>query len=149
MNILIDADGCPVVGLTLQIAKQFSVPVIILCDVSHQIEREGAQTLVFDKGSDSVDFALVNRVNRGYCRNTGLRAGQHVSCQVRTSAEPKRSGIHRRQYRRSYAAAIRKQKASPCRKAPQGEPKADEGAGCQVCGYAREDPELQPLIHAF
>ena len=32
MNSLIDADGCPVVDLTLQIAKQFSVPVIILCD---------------------------------------------------------------------------------------------------------------------
>ena len=32
MNILIDADGCPVVDLTLQITKQFSVPVIILCD---------------------------------------------------------------------------------------------------------------------
>ena len=62
MTILIDADGCPVVDLTLQIAKRFGVPVIILCDTSHQIEREGAQTLVFDKGADSVDFALVNRV---------------------------------------------------------------------------------------
>ena len=49
----------------MQIAKQFSVPVIILCDASHQIEREGAQTLVFDKGADSVDFALVNRVKPG------------------------------------------------------------------------------------
>ena len=65
MNILIDADGCPVVGLTLQIAKQFGIPVIILCDTSHQIEREGVQTLVFDKGADSVDFALVNRVKSG------------------------------------------------------------------------------------
>ena len=65
MNILIDADGCPVVDLTLQIAKRFGVPVIILCDTSHQIEREGAQTLVFDKGADSVDFALVNRVKPG------------------------------------------------------------------------------------
>ena len=36
MNILIDADGCPVVDLTLQIAKQFGIPVIILCDTSHQ-----------------------------------------------------------------------------------------------------------------
>lgn len=53
MTILIDADGCPVVDLTLQIAKQFGIPVIILCDTSHQIEREGAQTLVFDKGADS------------------------------------------------------------------------------------------------
>ena len=33
MNILIDADGCPVVDLTLQIAKQFGVPVIILCEI--------------------------------------------------------------------------------------------------------------------
>ena len=65
MTILIDADGCPVVDLTLQIAKQFGVPVIILCDTSHQIEREGVQTLVFDKGADSVDFALVNRVKPG------------------------------------------------------------------------------------
>ena len=65
MNILIDADGCPVVDLTLQIAKRFGVPVVILCDTSHQIEREGAQTLVFDKGADSVDFALVNRVKPG------------------------------------------------------------------------------------
>ena len=32
MTILIDADGCPVVDLTLQIAKRFCVPVIILCD---------------------------------------------------------------------------------------------------------------------
>ena len=65
MNILIDADGCPVVNLTLQIAKRFVVPVIILCDTAHQIEREDAQTLVFDKGADSVDFALVNRVKPG------------------------------------------------------------------------------------
>ena len=65
MNILIDADGCPVVDLTLQIAKQFSIPVVILCDTSHQIEREGAQTLVFDKGADSVDFALVNLLRPG------------------------------------------------------------------------------------
>ena len=41
MTILIDADGCPVVDLTLQIAKQFSIPVVILCDTAHQIEREG------------------------------------------------------------------------------------------------------------
>ena len=31
MNILIDADGCPVVDLTLQIAKRFGISVIILC----------------------------------------------------------------------------------------------------------------------
>ena len=65
MTILIDADGCPVVDLTLQIAKRFGISVIILCATSHKIEREGAQTLMFGKGADSVDFALVNRVKPG------------------------------------------------------------------------------------
>ena len=50
MKILIDADGCPVVDLTLRSAGKKGVPVVILCDTSHRIEREGAQTLVFDKG---------------------------------------------------------------------------------------------------
>lgn len=30
MTILTDADGCPVVDLTLQITKQFDVPVILI-----------------------------------------------------------------------------------------------------------------------
>ena len=65
MTMLIDADGCPVVDLTVQIATKYKVPVLILCDTAHQIQRDGAQTLTFDKGADSVDFALVNRVHPG------------------------------------------------------------------------------------
>lgn len=64
-TILIDADGCPVVDLTVRIGRVHGVPVKILCDTAHRIEREGAETLVFDKGADSVDFALVNRVQSG------------------------------------------------------------------------------------
>ena len=65
MTILIDADGCPVVDLTLQKAEKYNVPALILCDTAHQIQRDGAQTLTFEKGADSVDFALVNRVCPG------------------------------------------------------------------------------------
>ena len=65
VTILIDADGCPVVDLTVQTATKYKVPVLILCDTTHQIQRDGAQTLTFDKGPDSVDFALVNRVHPG------------------------------------------------------------------------------------
>lgn len=65
LTVLIDADGCPVVDCTLRICRPMQVPVLILCDTAHQILREGAQTLVFDKGADSVDFALVNRVRPG------------------------------------------------------------------------------------
>ena len=65
VTILIDADGCPVVDLTIQTAAKYKVPVLILCDTAHQIQRDGAQTLTFGKGADSVDFALVNRVHPG------------------------------------------------------------------------------------
>ena len=65
MKILIDADGCPVVNITVSICKKHAIPCLILCDTAHEMHREGATTLTFDKGADSVDFALVNRINAG------------------------------------------------------------------------------------
>lgn len=65
MKILIDADGCPVVELTLEVAKKFHIPCVILCDTAHEIHRPGAITKVVSKGADSVDFALVNMIEPG------------------------------------------------------------------------------------
>ena len=65
MKLLIDADGCPVVDIALGLCREFHTPCILLCDTAHELYREGIQTLVFDKGADSVDFALVNRVCPG------------------------------------------------------------------------------------
>lgn len=65
MNILIDADGCPVVDLTIDVAKYFHIPCLILCDTSHVFEKPGVQTIIVSKGMDSVDFELVNRVKPG------------------------------------------------------------------------------------
>lgn len=65
MQILIDGDGCPVVDITIKIAKKHNINCIILCDTSHMMQREGAKTITVSKGSDSVDFALVNMINHG------------------------------------------------------------------------------------
>ena len=65
MKILIDADGCPVVDISIKISKVYSIPIIIMCDTSHIINKVGVETIVLSKGSDSVDFALVNKVNKG------------------------------------------------------------------------------------
>ena len=65
MKVLVDADACPVVDITVRLCKQYHVPCILLCDTAHTLHREGADTLVFDKGADSVDYALVNRVAPG------------------------------------------------------------------------------------
>lgn len=41
-TVLIDADGCPVVNLTIRLCKGQSTPLLILCDTAHCIQREGA-----------------------------------------------------------------------------------------------------------
>lgn len=64
-KVLIDADGCPVVDLTIAAAKRFGLPVLLICDTSHLMQREGAETLTVSKGADAVDFVLVNRVSKG------------------------------------------------------------------------------------
>ncbi|EKN67159.1 YaiI/YqxD family protein [Schinkia azotoformans] len=64
-TILVDADACPVIDITIMVAKQFDLPVILICDTSHFMERAGAETITVSKGSDAVDFVLVNRVQQG------------------------------------------------------------------------------------
>ena len=63
--ILIDADGCPVVELTIKLAKKYGVPCLIVHDTSHEFYSDYAQVLVVDKGADSVDYRIVNKVNPG------------------------------------------------------------------------------------
>ena len=65
MTILIDADGCPVVDITVKIATEYNIECVILCDTSHVFEKAGAKTITVSKGNDSVDFALVNMVEKG------------------------------------------------------------------------------------
>lgn len=65
MKVLIDADACPVVDITVKLCTKQGVPCLLLCDTAHIMHRDGAETLIFDKGTDSVDFALVNRALPG------------------------------------------------------------------------------------
>lgn len=65
MKVLIDADACPVTRIAVDLAVKHKTECILLCDTAHVLELPGATTLVFDKGADSVDFALVNRVSSG------------------------------------------------------------------------------------
>ena len=65
MTILIDADGCPVVDITVKIAAEAGVDCVIICDTAHVFEKPGAKTVIVSQGSDSVDFTLVNMVQKG------------------------------------------------------------------------------------
>jgi uncharacterized protein YaiI (UPF0178 family) len=65
MNLLIDADACPVTDIALRIAQKHHVPAVLYCDSAHEYLRQDAQVVTVMRGADSVDFALVNRVVKG------------------------------------------------------------------------------------
>lgn len=65
MRVFVDADACPVTDIAVKVCSRAEIACFLLCDTAHQIFREPAQTLVFDKGADSVDFAIANRVQPG------------------------------------------------------------------------------------
>lgn len=65
MKIFIDADGCPVVDIAVRIAGKAGISCTIICDTSHSILRDGAETIIVDKGADSADYRLVNLVSAG------------------------------------------------------------------------------------
>lgn len=50
MRILIDADGCPVVGLAAAVAREYALECLIVCDTAHSLEEPGALTLTVPKG---------------------------------------------------------------------------------------------------
>ncbi|MGN0622632.1 MAG: DUF188 domain-containing protein [Oscillospiraceae bacterium] len=65
MKILIDADGCPVVELSVRAAKKFGLEAVIIADTAHEFSSEYAKVITVDKGADSTDFRLANLVEAG------------------------------------------------------------------------------------
>ncbi len=65
MQLLIDADACPVVAIASDLANQYGLKCIAFCDTSHVIYRETMETIVVSQGADSVDFVLVNQAQKG------------------------------------------------------------------------------------
>ncbi len=62
LKIVIDADGCPVVQLTLQIADRFRIPCTLVCDTAHSFADMHAQIITVSQGTDSADFHIVNLI---------------------------------------------------------------------------------------
>ena len=60
MKILIDADGCPVVDITVKIAKSYDLEVIIVKNFSHELWDDYATIVTVDQSPDSADFYIVN-----------------------------------------------------------------------------------------
>ena len=65
MQILVDADACPVVGIVERIAKQNHIPCTLLCDTNHVLQSDYSEVKVIGAGADAVDYALINICHNG------------------------------------------------------------------------------------
>ena len=65
MQIYIDADACPVIGIAEEIARRYGVPVTLLCDTNHVLSSQQSQVITIGAGKDAVDFALMGLCKRG------------------------------------------------------------------------------------
>ena len=65
MQVYIDADGCPVVDIAIDICKQRSIPVTLVCDTSHYFTSDYADVITVDKGPDSADMKVANLAYKG------------------------------------------------------------------------------------
>lgn len=62
MKILVDADACPVKDIIVELARLNSIRVMMFIDTSHILNDGYSDVITVEKGKDSVDIALINRV---------------------------------------------------------------------------------------
>ncbi len=65
MHLLIDADACPVVRISEQIAQKYDIPVTLLCDTNHVLTSDYSEVVVVGAGADAVDYKLISICHRG------------------------------------------------------------------------------------
>lgn len=63
MKILIDADACPVIELTRQIAAEYGVPVLAVATYAH-MPKDG-EIIAVDSAPEATDMALFRRTETG------------------------------------------------------------------------------------
>ncbi|WP_414811826.1 YaiI/YqxD family protein [Paenibacillus algorifonticola] len=65
-TIIVDGDACPVKVEIKQIARSFSLPVLMVSSYDHHLEaEEGVSVVQVEAGKDSVDMYIVNHLLKG------------------------------------------------------------------------------------
>lgn len=65
MKIYIDADACPVTRIAERVAKEYGIPVMLLCDTNHVLTSDYSTVKIIGAGADAVDIALINLCRAG------------------------------------------------------------------------------------
>ena len=65
MRILLDGDSCPVVDISIKIAKLYNLEIIIVKNYNHEIYDDYATIITVEPTPDSADFYIVNEAKNG------------------------------------------------------------------------------------
>ncbi|QUH18581.1 YaiI/YqxD family protein [Alkaliphilus sp. B6464] len=65
MKILVDADGCPVKDIILNVAKEYNIKLIMIKNICHDLYDDYAEIITVDQGKDVVDITLINHTKEG------------------------------------------------------------------------------------
>lgn len=65
LQIYVDADACPVVGIVEKLAKKYEIPVTLLCDTNHVLDSSYSEVKIIGAGADAVDYALIGLCRKG------------------------------------------------------------------------------------
>ena len=64
MKIIIDADGCPVVYETIEVAQNYGIKTLIISDTAHQFNIKDTPSIVVDRRPDAVDFEIIRHLKQ-------------------------------------------------------------------------------------
>jgi uncharacterized protein len=65
IRILVDGDGCPVLKIIEEVARQYNCELNIFTNYAHQLEIEYGQVVKVDIEDQAVDMEITNRVSKG------------------------------------------------------------------------------------
>ena len=65
MQIFVDADACPVVGIVEKIAEEYNISTTLLCDTNHVLTSDYSEVIVVGAGADAVDYKLISICHKG------------------------------------------------------------------------------------
>jgi hypothetical protein len=64
LRILVDADGCPVRQIVVDVAKLKQIPVVMICDLNHRIADGYSEVVIVDCNPDEADREIFRMVQK-------------------------------------------------------------------------------------
>ena len=107
MQIYVDADACPVVGIVEELAIKYKIPVTLLCDTNHVLYSDYSEVKIIGAGADAVDFALVN-LDRMLLERHMNKKARRASGKNHLKGPKKRNTEDDMHFRESFEKMIRK-----------------------------------------